>query len=693
VKTLRDAVFYLPRDYQDRSQLRPINTLKHDENALVKGRVLSHGYIPIRRLKRPMLEARIDDGTGVLSIKWFQYNRTYMEAKLRERPLLIAYGNVREFSSRLGMIHPDIEWDCDELDAIRSERILPVYSETEGLNQKVLRRVVGQACEAVLAEIRDELPETVRAGHELLPLKDALARLHAPPKGVSIDNLRAFGTPEQRRLIFDELFKFEWVIGRRRLNMRREHTKAYAGGETLLEGLKKKLPFALTDAQATAIKRIHEDLATDKPMNRPLQGDVGCGKTLVALCASLPVVEGGGQTALMVPTEILAEQHLANARRYLEGLPLPGSPASDGAQLRLDAKQGGRFTVEVLTGSTTKARRDDILARLAAGDIHLLIGTHALLEDPVIFRELGLVVIDEQHRFGVDQRMRLRAKGRNPHILTMTATPIPRTLALTAYGDLDVTTIRQMPAGRPQIHTALMKDADREAMHDLVRGELKKGRQAYIIYPLVEESEKIDLANAVTGAEELANGALKGFKVWLLHGRMKPQEKNDVMAAFKRGETHALVSTTVVEVGVDVPNATMLVIEHAERFGLSQLHQLRGRVGRGTETSYCVLLTPGSGGPAYDRLKAMERTRDGFKLAELDLEIRGPGEFLGTRQSGELQFQYASLVRDQFVLHEARKAAFELLKDDPDLLEPQHAGLRAYMERVGHLSQRRFETA
>lgn len=680
IKTVRDAVFYFPRDYQDRSTLRTIASLKNGETALIRGKVMGHSFIPIRSLKRPLLEARVQDASGVIGIKWFQYNRAYMEAKLRERPNVVVYGTVSEFGSRLGMVHPDVEWDVDPGESPQTGGILPIYSETEGLTQKALRKIVTGALELGADNVPDELPEPVRRAHNLVPITQAIKALHNPPKGSSIEALRAFNTPEQRRLIFDELFKFEWVVGRRRLNMRRENTKPYPvePGLKLLEELKKRVPFDLTDDQFNSIHKIFEDLAQDKPMNRLLQGDVGCGKTLVALAASLPVVASGGQVALMAPTEILADQHLVNARRYIDSMILPG---------------GRMLNVALLTGSTAKARREEILADLASGEIQVLIGTHALIEDPVRFQELGLVLVDEQHRFGVDQRMRLRAKGRHPHSLNLTATPIPRTLALTAYGDLDVSTIKQMPKGRPEIYTSVIKGEERREAMDMLKRELAKGRQAYIIYPLVEESEKIDLANAVSGAEELANGELQGFRVGLLHGRMKPQEKADVMDAFKRGEVHVLVSTTVVEVGVDVPNATVLVIEHAERFGLSQLHQLRGRIGRGTETSYCFLMTGGGATQAFERLKAMEATRDGFKLAELDLEIRGPGEFLGTRQSGELQFQYANLVRDQFILHEARKAAFEILKNDPELERPEHAPLRAYMQRTGHLQQRRFETA
>lgn len=673
IRTVRDALFYFPRDYQDRSILRNINSLKHGETALVRGRIVGHSFIPVRKLKRPILEARLQDGSGTLALKWFAYNRAYMESKLRNQPTITAYGTVKHAGPRPEIIHPDIEWEMEPGQSVTSEKILPLYSETEGLNQKVLRRIIGLAVESCSSLLKDDLPLHVLKEHNLVSLAPSVRALHCPAKGTSVESLRAFNTPEQRRLIFDELFKFEWIVGRRRLNMRREHTKAYSKdpARPLFDALKKKLPFELTQDQLTAIDKIYDDLGVDKPMNRLLQGDVGSGKTLVALSSALPVIANGGQVALMAPTEILADQHLVNARKYLDGL----------------------ATAELLSGSTPKAKRDEILEKLRLGQIQILIGTHALIEDPVKFTELGLVIVDEQHRFGVDQRMKLRSKGKHPHVLSLTATPIPRTLALTAYGDLDVSTIRQLPKGRPEIHTKIIKEPDRPSMFESLIREVKKGRQAYIIYPLVEESEKIDLANAVSGAEELANGVLKGFRVGLLHGRMKPHEKADIMNAFKRGEVHVLVSTTVVEVGVDVPNATALVIEHAERFGLSQLHQLRGRIGRGTETSYCFLVATGGGEQSFERLKAMEQTRDGFKLAELDLEIRGPGEFLGTRQSGELQFQYANLVRDQFILHEARKAAFDILKTDPELLNTDHGPLRAYMQRIGQLQQMRFETA
>ena len=671
---MEDLLRYLPRDYQDRTSVRAINTLKPDETVLLRGRVTALRFVPIRRLKRPLLEAVLDDGTGRISLKWFNYPKGYFETKLKGAPEVLVYGQVKGYGGRVEILHPELEFQ-EESDA--TPGILPIYVEPEGLTQRFLRNVLDQAIAGAAHQLSDDIPQTILAKHGLMPIAKAIELVHRPRGADSayIEKLRAFRTDEQRRLIFDDFFKFEWIVGRRRMNDRRESTTAYprAGGEALLEKLKSRLPFALTTDQLTAISKIYDDLAGEKPMNRLLQGDVGCGKTLACLASTLPVIAGGGQAALMAPTEILAQQHLNTAKRVLP-----------------------EVSVALLVGSTKKSERERILAGVNDGSIKILIGTHALIEPAVRFKQLGLVIIDEQHRFGVDQRMDLRKKGRTPpHILSMTATPIPRTLALTAYGDLDVTTIRQMPAGRPAITTRIARAEGRLAMFEHMKQQLKKGRQAYVIYPLVADSEKIDLESAVRGAEELANGPLSGFAIGLLHGRMKPAEKQEVMDRFKAGKVHVLVSTTVVEVGVDVPNATLLLIENAERFGLSQLHQLRGRIGRGTEESFCYL-SPSAAGTnteAYERLRAMEETRDGFKLAELDLKIRGPGEFLGTRQSGELSFPCADLVRDQEILIEARQAAFDLLKADPMLKDPAHACLARYMARRGSLSQQRLETA
>jgi len=683
IRTIEDLVLYLPRDYQDRSQLKPISQLIAGERALVRGTIRKHRFVYLRGNSRgftqPLLEAQLDDGSGrVIMLKWFRYNRKFFETKFAEQPSILVYGQIRSFGHNFEIIHPDIDWAGDDSGA-NAERIVPVYSEIEGVHQKLLRRIIASAVAIGVPKLEEEIPQSILTTQDLLPLKDAVLFLHHPPKNFPTDQLKTFASPAQRRLVFEELFKFEWIIGQKRMNIRKEPTVGFPTNPALglLGEMERQIPFQLTGDQKVAISKIYDDLAQKKPMNRLLQGDVGCEKTLVALASALPPLAAGAQTVIMAPTEILAEQHFKNALNTV------------GPILN---KNG--YSCALLTGSTPKSQRDPLLANLANGKINVLIGTHAVFESPVIFQNLGLVIIDEQHRFGVDQRLKLREKGKNPpHTLSMTATPIPRTLALTAYGDLDITTIKEMPKGRPEIITKVLRPNQRELLYEALRLELKAGRQAYVIYPLVEESEKLDLQNAVDGAEHLANGPLAGFRLGLLHGRMKANDKATVMEQFKKGIVQALVSTTVVEVGVDVPNATVLAIENAERFGLSQLHQLRGRIGRGTELSHCFLITSTNAGPSYERLCAMEETRDGFKLAELDLEIRGPGEFLGTKQSGELQFRYASLVRDKDTLVEARQAAFSLLALDPELRLPENNGLRNYMLRAGHLSQSRYDTA
>ncbi len=676
--TLEDLIYFIPRDYQDRSTMKKVSECKPDETALVTGTISSYRFIPMRGRGRMFLEAvLIDEAGDRLMLKWFQFSRKYIEPKLSERPKVIVYGPLKMYGNKLEMVHPDIEWltDLEEPteETSPNKPFLGIYSATEGLSQKMIRKVCDQAFDQLYLQITDDLPKSVIEQNKLLDIKTALEFCHHPPKGSSIEDLKAQRTPAHKRLIFEEFFKFEWIVGKRRINVRSEPTRAFESENTekRLKQIQKNFGHPFTSDQEKAIQHIHEDLKSTKPMNRLLQGDVGCGKTLVSFCSALPVLDLGAQAALLAPTEILVEQHYKNA-------------------LAVMPKE---FKIATLTGSTSKADRVNILNELTSGTIHFVIGTHALLEDDVRFKELGLVIIDEQHRFGVDQRMRLRSKGNHPHILSMTATPIPRTLAMTAYGDLDVTSIKELPKGRAQIKTKLVNTRSIDDAFDVMKTELNSGRQAYIIYPLVEESEKIDLANAVAGAEELANHKLKGFKIGLLHGRMKAQEKNEIMSRFKNNEIQVLVSTTVIEVGVDVPNATVLLIEHAERFGLSQLHQLRGRVGRGKHDSYCFLINHGANEVAFDRLKAMEKTRDGFQLAELDLEIRGPGEFLGTKQSGELQFKYGNLVRDQEILTQARHAAFELLQKDPNLTKKENENFKKYMQKTGNLKQSRLETA
>jgi ATP-dependent DNA helicase RecG len=462
-------------------------------------------------------------------------------------------------------------------------------------------------------------------------------------------------------VIFDEFFLVELNLAIRKAGIEKEKSTPIKSAGGWAEKLKSSLPFELTGAQLRAYGEIVTDLRKPHPMHRLVQGDVGSGKTLVALMSAAFAAEGGMQTALMVPTEILAEQHLGNAKKYLEPLGMK---------------------VGLLTGTVKSKERAAVLQDLKDGKIHVLIGTHALIEDDVEFRKLGLVVIDEQHRFGVEQRTKLKRKGLSPHFLVMTATPIPRTLAMTVYGDLDVSLIDELPKGRQPIVTRKTYQSKRDLVMGFVRDHVEKGRQAYIVYPLIEESETLDLKNALEEHEKVSEG-FPQFKVGLLHGRMKPQEKDDVMNRFRRGEIQILVSTTVIEVGVDVPNANIMVIEHAERFGLSQLHQLRGRVGRGEYKSYCVLvLGYALSEEARARADIMESTNDGFKVAEADLEMRGPGEFLGTRQSGLPGFKMANLVRDVRILQDARAAAFEVIAADPHLKSLENAALRVKLDAV-----------
>jgi ATP-dependent DNA helicase RecG len=506
------------------------------------------------------------------------------------------------------------------------------------------RALVHQALQTLPDDVSDPLPPVVRRRHQLIDRRAALEQVHFPPASASMADLNAFRSPAHRRLIFEEFFLFQLgiVLRRRRADAERKR-RAVVVTDATREAVRRVLPFKLTGDQKTVIREIVTDMQRPQPMNRLLQGDVGSGKTIVALMAALVAMENGLQVAFMAPTEILAEQHYFNIRRLLDA---------------------SRFRITLLTGATPARKRREILAELAGGSIHMVIGTHALVQEDVAFHELGLAIIDEQHRFGVLQRATLRAKGLHPDVLVMTATPIPRTLALTTYGDLDVSVMREMPPGRQPISTTARPESRRDEVHAFVRREIERGRQAYIIYPLVEESAKVDLKAATEMADHLSQDVFPEFRVALLHGRMKQDAKDRVMNAFVRGEFDILVSTTVIEVGIDVSNATLMVVEHAERFGLSQLHQLRGRVGRGAHKSYCILLyqSPLSE-QGRERLKALTDTSDGFEIAERDLQLRGPGDFFGTRQSGMPTLRVGDLLRDHALMEDARREAVAALDD------------------------------
>ncbi|RMF88793.1 MAG: ATP-dependent DNA helicase RecG, partial [Nitrospinota bacterium] len=535
-----------------------------------------------------------------------------------------------------------------------------IYPATEGMPQKQLRRIMKQVIDTYGDKIEETLPPALRERWRLIPLSEAIRQVHFPDDSVDVELLNAQRSPGHRRLIFEELFFLELALAlKRQGTLEEKRGIAYHGEGKLQEKLRRLLPYRLTAAQERVLEEIRQDMRQPHPMNRLLQGDVGSGKTIVALFALLTAIESGYQAAIMAPTEILAEQHYLTLYPYLEQLGYP---------------------MALLTSNVRGTRREALLSAIARGEIALVIGTHALIQEDVRFARLGFVVIDEQHRFGVLQRASLMQKGYHPDVLVMTATPIPRTLAMTVYGDLDVSVIDQLPPGRQPITTRVFYEKQRERAYQLVRSEVEAGRQAYLVYPLVEESEKLELKAATEMATRLQQETFPQFSIGLLHGRMRSEEKEAVMRAFAAGEIDILVSTTVIEVGIDIPNASVMLIEHAERFGLAQLHQLRGRVGRGPHRSYCLLLAhyPMSE-EARQRLRVMVESQDGFYIAERDLEIRGPGEFMGTRQSGLPELKLADLVRHQQLLQEARQAAFSLVREDPKL--QSYPLLRAVVQR------------
>ncbi len=649
IKTIEDLLFFLPKSYEDRRRFTPIRGIRVGERVVVRGEVVLAG--PVRFKRRKVFEVVITDGTGLLAAKWFHFQ----EAKFRElfrpgREVILA-GEVSSFAGRKEIIHPEIEFPGEEKDlSLHVGRLLPVYPTIEGVSPKVMRRIIAHAVEEYADLEVSFIPHEILRRRGFLPLSLALKGVHFPRDDDDLEALNAQKSVYHRSLAFDEFFFLELAMALRKSRLSRAPGIAFRVESPLVERFLKNLPFELTRAQKRAFEEIKRDMARPYPMNRLLQGDVGCGKTVVAFLAALIAIDNGYQVALMAPTEILAEQHYLNFRQ-MAGL--------SGVEIAL------------LTGGRTPKEKREIYHGLATGHIQFVIGTHALFQEAVEFKKLGLVIIDEQHRFGVLQRAALRekAKGLDPDTLVMTATPIPRTLAMTVYGDLDVSLIDEMPAGRKPVKTYLFTAEERPKAYQIVRRELKKGHRVYVVLPLIEESEKMDLLAATTMAEYLQKEVFPDYRVGLLHGKMKPSEKEKIMAAFKRGDLDILVSTTVIEVGVDVPEATVMVIEHAERFGLSQLHQLRGRVGRSARESYCLLiahkLTPGS--EAYRRLKILCDTTDGFRLAEEDLKIRGPGELLGTKQSGFLSFRRADLARDYDVLVMAREEAFRLIEEDPAL--------------------------
>ena len=656
--TLEDLLYYFPRRYDDYSQLKPINRLQFGDEVSVLANVKSAFTRPIKGGKLTMTEAVVEDGTGALRITWF--NQPWLEKSIRPDTQLVLSGKIEMYLGRLCMNAPD--WEPIDQEHLHTNRIVPVYPLTAKVTQKSLRRMMYQTITFWAPRIPEFLPRQVIDQGNLATLNQALMQIHFPD---SLEKLHS----SQERLAFDEIFLLQLGVIRQKRAWQSNPAQPFEVADEWLEGHINALPYPLTGAQQRAIQDIRSDLASGNPMNRLLQGDVGSGKTIVAALAMAFVNNSGAQAAIMAPTSILAEQHYRNLNILL---------TTDGSEGSLNLYQPGE--IRLLLGDTPEAEKQEIRAGLADGSIKLVVGTHALIEGPVEFKRLQIAVVDEQHRFGVAQRSALRAKGENPHLLVMTATPIPRSLALTVYGDLDVTVMDEMPVGRLPIETHVLAPLERERAYTFIHGQIEQDHQAFIIYPLVEKGEKEDALAAVEERDRLQKEVFPHLKVGLLHGRMKPEEKDQVMTAFRNREYQILVSTSVVEVGVDIPNATVMLVEGANRFGLAQLHQFRGRVGRGDDQSFCLLIPENEDAVENERLQVMVETNDGFVLAERDLEQRGPGDFLGTRQAGFAELRLANLSNIRLI-EKARNLAHQLIDRDPDLNSTEHTALVSTLNR------------
>lgn len=659
INTIRDALYTFPRRYIDYSALKPISQLRYDEEVTVIGTIYSTNVRPTKNPKNKILEAVLGDGTGTIKLSFF--NQQWLQKSLKPQMQVQVSGKVDQFLGRLIFNSP--EWEPLEANALSTGRIVPVYGLTAGLSNKNMRKWMYNAVGYGARRVEDPLPEKLRKRLKLLNTNDALVGLHFPDSQEELAQAR-------RRLAFEELLLMQLGFRKQRADWQSQQGVPLPSSDGWLETALATLPFTLTGAQRRVLNEIRSDIATDNPMNRLVQGDVGSGKTAVAAMAMAAAINNGAQAALMAPTSILAEQHYTGIRKLLANVP------------GIDWGDENQSAVRLLQGATPAKERREILAGLLDGSVKILIGTHAVIQDTVEFANLGLAVIDEQHRFGVQQRAALRGKGQNPHLLVMTATPIPRSLALTVYGDLDVSIIDEMPPGRQPIQTRVVYPQERERCYQFIRSQIEKGRQAYIICPLVEDTGKVVAKAAVDEHKRLSNKVFPDLSLSLLHGRMKPSEKDAIMDEFRSGQSQILVSTSVIEVGVDVPNSTIMLIEGANRFGLAQLHQFRGRVGRGEHKSFCLLMTESTDGQPIsaedisERLKVMESTTDGFVLAEKDLEIRGPGDFMGTRQAGYQELHMAQLS-DLGMIASARNEADKLFKSDPNLEKPDHVLLKA----------------
>ena len=647
IETVEDACYYPPRRYEDRTHLVAIQDLRPGELATVRGRIVARS---LRRVRggRTIVEAAVEDASGVLHVLWF--NQPYLAQQLAVGDELILYGEA-ERRPRLQMVHPELERvENDEAGSVHMGRIVPIYPLIGGMSQRWLRQVIATVLERHADSFEDVLPEPLRRSRRWPVLPEAVRDLHFPRSWEALETAK-------QRLAFEELFLFQLALAQRRARTTKQRKpQRYQVEGPLTRALRERLPFTLTGSQRQVLDELLADLRRPHPMHRLLQGDVGCGKTIVMVVLIAAAAQSGYQVALMAPTELLAEQHA----RVISGLLEPMG-----------------VSVALVSQGVPAAERKRRLHAVAGGKTAVAVGTHALLQRQVAFARLSLVIIDEQHKFGVVQRAHLARKAQAPDVLVVTATPIPRTLALSLYGDLDISTITELPAGRRPITTRWLGEAERQVLYALIRRELAQGRQGYVVYPLVEEGRgSAELKDATQMAKQLQAEVFPEFRIGLLHGQMRPKAKEQTMLAFARGELHLLVSTVIVEVGLDVPNATVMVIEHPERFGLAQLHQLRGRIGRGTHPATCVVVSDAPDEAIRRRLAAFTETTDGFELAEQDLQQRGPGELLGRRQHGWLRFRIANLARDRALLESAREEALALVQRDPDLRDPSVAALR-----------------
>jgi len=645
--TIEDALYNLPRRYEDRSNFTPISKVVMGQRHTLKGKVLTFGAKKTRK-GSSIFQVAVGDDTGVIYAMWF--NQPFVKKFFKVGQKIILYGKVDMYDVPV-INQPEYEIlgeDENEDESAHVGRIVPIYRLTRDVTQRFIRALTKMTVERYFRFLEDIVPTKVRARNKLVDSRFAVNNIHFP---TSAENLkRAY-----HRIVFEEFFILQCAIALKRKDVKIEQGIAHKTEGELIEAFKKQIPFQLTKGQFEAMTRIGNDMKSPKPMNRLLEGDVGSGKTIVAAYALVLTVQSGFQGAIMVPTEILAEQHYLTLSRLLVGLGI---------------------NVALLIHSVPDSDKQKIKDDIKSGEIDVVVGTHALIQEGVEFKKLGLCVIDEQHKFGVTQRGVLRKKGLNPDVLVMTATPIPRTLALTVYGDLDISIIRELPSGRKPISTYWVEEEKRERVYDFIKEQLKEDRQAYIVYPRIYESESSEVLSATAMYEKFRDEIFKDFKVGLIHGDLKGEDKDKVMTAFKKGNIDVLVSTVVIEVGIDVPNATIMLIENAERFGLAQLHQLRGRIGRGGHDSYCILLADPRTKEAKKRIEAIIDTVDGFAIAEEDLEIRGPGEFFGTQQHGLPEIRFGNIVKDMEIMEQARKEAFELIKADPNCNLPENRLLK-----------------